>query len=190
MTSDGTLLARARRRLRIRRLNRLPGVRIASSVQLAKSAMIQIESDGVYFGGRIVVSEHTSISDGALLAAYGGSIEIGEGGYVGPHCVLYGHGGLRLGRNVMIGAHTVVVAANHGYSRLDVPMNRQPLTKQGIAIGDDVWIGANCSILDGVRIGDHAIVGAGSVVTNDLDAYAVAYGAPARSARSRRDQAS
>ena len=183
------MLERMRMRARIRRLNRVPGVRIASSVHLARGAMIQTASDGVALGGRIVISDRVAVSDGAVIASYGGSIEIGEHAYVGPYCVLYGHGGLTLGRNTMIGAHTVIIPANHGFARLDMPMVLQPLTKEGIAIGDDVWIGANCSILDGVRIGDHAIVGAGSVVTKDIDAYGIAYGVPATTVRDRRDQA-
>ena len=188
MRARGTLLDRIRQRARVRRLNRSPGVAVASSGYLAKSAMIQTTSDGVWFGGSVVVAERVSISDGVTVATYGGSIEIGESVYIGPYAVLYGHGGLSIGKHTMIGAHTVIVAANHGFERLDVPMNAQPLTKEGIHIGEDVWIGAGCQILDGVHVGDHAIIGAGSVVTKSVDAYAVAYGVPAVAVRSRKDQ--
>src|SRR5205823_12585708 len=94
-------------------------------------------------------------------------------------CVLYGHGGLAIGRNTMIAAQTVIVPANHGFARIDVPLNAPPLTMQGIAIGEDVWIGAGCRVLDGVRIGNGAVIGAGSVVTKDINAYAIAHGVPA-----------
>lgn len=149
--------------------------------------MIQTESDGVSFGGRIRVAERVIVSDGVILATYGGTIEIEAGVYIGPYCVLYGHGGLTIGRNAMIGAHTVIVAANHGFARIDVPMNAQPLTKEGITIGEDVWIGAGCRVLDGVRIGDGAIIGAGAVVTRDIAPYGVAMGVPAAVVRSRRE---
>ena len=85
----------------------------------------------------------------------------------------------------MIAAHTVVVPANHGFGAVDVPINLQALTKRGISIGDDVWIGSGCRVLEGVRIGDGAVIRAGSVVTKDVDAYGVAYGVPAVVARSR-----
>jgi acetyltransferase-like isoleucine patch superfamily enzyme len=126
------------------------------------------------------------ISDGVLIATYGGSVEIEVRAYIGPYCVLYGHGGLAIGRNTMIGAHTVIIPANHGFARIDVPMNEQPLTQKGIQIGEDVWIGAGCQVLDGVRIGNSAVIGAGSVVSRDIDAYAIAYGAPAAVVGNRR----
>jgi acetyltransferase-like isoleucine patch superfamily enzyme len=89
----------------------------------------------------------------------------------------------------MIGAHTVMIPANHGFARIDVPMNTQPLTREGIDVGEDVWIGAGCQVLDGVRIGKGAVIGAGSVVTRDIDAYAIAVGVPATVVRSRRSPA-
>jgi len=177
--------ASLRRGARIAWLNTRPGIQLARSVQLAESARIQTKSDGHAFGGRIIVSAGVTLSDGVILATYGGSIEIGPNAYLGPYCVLYGHGGLMIGRNCMIGAHTVVVPANHGFSRTDLPMNAQPLTHEGIAIEDDVWIGAGCQVLDGVRIGHGAIIGAGSVVTGDVDPFSVAVGVPAKVVRSR-----
>jgi acetyltransferase-like isoleucine patch superfamily enzyme len=147
--------------------------------------MIQTHSDGRSFGGRILVSERGIISDGVILATYGGVIEIEADVYLGPYCIVYGHGGVAIGRNTMIGAHTVIAAANHGFTRIDVPMNAQPLTKEGITIGEDVWIGSGCSILDGVRIGNGVVIGAGSVVTKDIDAYMIAAGGAASVVRSR-----
>ena len=87
------------------------------------------------------------------------------------------------------GAHTVIIPFNHGFECADVPMNQQPLTKKGIVIADNVWIGASCCILDGVRIGKGAIIGAGAVVTKDLNDYSVAIGVPAVAVRSRSNAA-
>jgi acetyltransferase-like isoleucine patch superfamily enzyme len=126
-----------------------------------------------------------TLSDGVILATYGGMIEIGIGVYIGPYCVVYGHGGVAIGRNTMIGAHTVIVPANHGFGRTDVPMNVQPLTKEGITIGENVWIGSGCKILDGVQIGNGAVIGAGSVVTRSIEGHAIAVGSPARIVQSR-----
>jgi len=180
MKDRRTLLARIQHRFRVSRLNMVSGVQIDRSIYIARSAMIQIDTDGCVLGGRIRISKAAIISDGAIIAPYGGSIEIGASAYIGPYCVLYGHGGLTIGRNAMIAAHTIIVAANHGIAQLDVPMGRQPLTMKGIAIGEDVWIGAGCKILDGVHIGNGTVIGAGSVVTKDIDAHLIAFGVPAK----------
>lgn len=186
MRASGTLFARIRHRIRVGRLNMTPGIRIAPSAYIAKGAIIQMDSDGASFGGHIRVGEGVAISDGAIIATYGGTIAIEANSYIGPYCVLYGHGGLAIGRNTMIGAHTVIIPANHGFARIDVPMNVQPLTKKGIDIGEDVWVGSGCKVLDGVRIGNGAVIGAGSIVTKDIDAYSIAFGVPATVVGSRR----
>src|ERR1700687_5445166 len=153
MTAPGTLLQKIRRRGGIPALTSRPGIHIAASASIAKGAMLQTACDGRSLGGRISVSEGVIISDGVILATYGGTIAIAAHAYIGPYCVLYGHGGLTIDRNTMIGAHTVIVPANHGFERTDVPMILQPLTRRGIGIGEDVWIGSGCRILDGVRLG-------------------------------------
>jgi acetyltransferase-like isoleucine patch superfamily enzyme len=163
----------------------IAGIQIDRSTYIARSALIQIDADGFVLGGRVLVWERVTISDGVIIAPYGGSIEIGAHAYIGPYCVLYGHGGLAIGRNTMIGAHTIIIPANHGFTRPDRPMNVQPPRKKGIAIGENVWIGAGCKVLDGVHIGNGAVIGAGAVVTKDVAAYVIALGVPAKVTRSR-----
>lgn len=185
MSACRALWATIRHQARISRLNGRPGIRVSRSAYLGRGAMIQTDSDGCSFGGYVLIAEGVTISDGVILATYGGRIELGANVYIGPYCVLYGHGGLAVGRDTMIGAHTVIIPANHGFARIDVPMAAQDLTREGITIGDDVWIGSGCRILDGVRIGQGAVIGAGSVVTNDIEPYGIAYGVPARVVRNR-----
>jgi acetyltransferase-like isoleucine patch superfamily enzyme len=179
------LIQRIQHRIRVARLNMMPGVQVDRSVYIAPSANIQIDTDDTVLGGRVRISEGVIISDGVIIAPYGGSIEIGASAYIGPYCVLYGHGELTIGRNTAIGAHTVIVPANHGFKQPDCPIHVQPLTKEGITIGEDVWIGGGCKVLDGVRIGNSTVIGAGSVVTKDVEPCSIAFGVPARVAGDR-----
>jgi acetyltransferase-like isoleucine patch superfamily enzyme len=172
-------------RLRIARLNRVPGIKIGRPAHLSRTATLQISSDGKHFGGKISIDDGVTISDGVIIATYGGTVALGARAYVGPYCVLYGHGGLTIGTNSMIGAHTVIVPANHSFDRTDMPINLQPIRKQGIAIGEDVWIGAHCCILDGVCIGNGAVIGAGAVVTSNIEPYSIVFGVPALTVRRR-----
>lgn len=94
-------------------------------------------------------------------------------------------GDITMGNGVRIASHASIYGFNHGFASTEIPVFRQPLTVKGIVIGDDVWIGANAVILDGVHIGPHSIIAAGAIVTKDVPAYSMVGGNPARLIRSR-----
>lgn len=131
-------------------------------------------------GGCIRVGCECHIHRGAMIATYGGDIEIGDRCSVNPYTILYGHGGLRIGKDVRIAAHSVIVPANHGFASLDKPIGDQEVMRRGITIEDDVWIGAGVRILDGVCVGRGAVIGAGAVVTRDVVPLSVNAGVPSR----------
>jgi acetyltransferase-like isoleucine patch superfamily enzyme len=137
-----------------------------------------------------------SIGDGfeareyAILEAHRGSITIGNDCFVGQHCVLYGQGKLVMGDHVMIGAGTVVIPSQHVIRSTSMPMKHQGEVSRGIVIQDDVWIGANCTILDGVVLETGTVVAAGAVVTHRVPAYSVVGGVPARLIKMRDEIAS
>src|SRR5439155_482273 len=185
MKTTRTLLERITHSNRVARLNTTTGIQTEHCIYNATSTKIQIITDDCILGGFIPISNGVIISAGVIIAPSGGSIQLGASAYIGPYCVLYGHGDLTIGRNTAIGAHTIIVPANHGFKQPDCPIHVQPLTKEGITIGEDVWIGAGCKVLDGVRIGNSAVIGAGSVVTKNIDAYSIAVGVPARVAGTR-----
>jgi acetyltransferase-like isoleucine patch superfamily enzyme len=184
-----SLFERIRHRARVIWFTRNPSIRIARTALIAPGALLQTLAAGEDSDERIDIGANSQICDGAILASYGGSIAIGANCFVGSYCVLYGHGGLSIGRDTMIAAHTVIAAFDHGFARVDAPMIAQPISRKGIRIGANVWIGAGCRILDGVTIGEGAVVGAGSVVTKDIAAFAVAFGVPAVAVRDRRNSA-
>lgn len=147
-----------------------PGARIEDGARLVLAA-----------GGRITLGRDTIIQARAILdTGPGGHITLGSKNSVNPYCVIYGHGGLDTGDFVRIAAHTVIIPANHIYDDPDRPIARQGLRKEGIRIGDDVWVGSGCRILDGVTIGNGAVLAAGAVVHRDVEAYTVVGGVPAR----------
>lgn len=131
-------------------------------------------------GGRIVIGKSCEIHPSSMLLAYGGEIRLGDHCSVNPFAILYGHGGLSVGNGVRIAAHVVIVPANHNAPGDGQPLHASGVTARGVRIDEDVWIGAGARILDGVHIGAHAIVGAGSVVTRAVPAGATVVGVPAR----------
>ncbi|ATB35454.1 acetyltransferase [Cystobacter fuscus] len=100
-----------------------------------------------------------------------------------------GAAGIHIGEGSRIATGATLYAFDHGLAP-DRPVRSQPVTSRGIVLGRDVWVGANAGITDGVRIGDHAVVGMGAVVTRDVPAWAIVAGAPARVIGDRRERPS
>lgn len=107
---------------------------------------------------------------------WGKFIKIGKNTFINGNCTLLDQGGIEIGENVMFGPGVSLITPNHG---LD-PANRRVTTSKKITIGDNVWIGANSTVLPGVTIGDNSVVAACSVVTKDVPPNTVVMGHPAR----------
>ena len=133
------------------------------------------------------VGEGVNIEHGAYFGR-GDKVSLGDRSGIGVNARL--HGPVTIGADVMMGPDVVIIAMNHGFADVDVPMIDQGHdAAQGVTIGNDVWIGTRVVILAGVTVGDGAVIGAGSVVTKDVPAYTIVAGNPAKVIRDRRDQA-
>lgn len=107
------------------------------------------------------------------------SIQIGDNSGIGSRSII--GRGTNIGCNVMMGPECYIYTRNHAFDRIDIPMNQQGASDfHPVNIGNDVWIGARVTILPGVKIGNGAIIGAGSVVTKDVPDFAIVGGNPAR----------
>lgn len=173
------LMGRARQKI----LERERNITIHPGSRIAWSATIDVSG-----GGSVIIGAGCDIGEGAILDTHGGTIEIGEGCSLNPYAVLYGHGGLRIGSGVRIAAHATLIPANHGIARHS-PIAGQALTKRGIVVGDDVWIGAGARVLDDVTLAVGSVIGAGAVVTRSTEPYSINVGIPARMTGTRPDVA-
>jgi acetyltransferase-like isoleucine patch superfamily enzyme len=138
----------------------------------------------------IVLGENNRVMKGAYVCSYVSNARKGEGIITGSGCWIginanlqSGQGGLTIGNNVLIGPNTVISTGNHDYERTDIPAVEQEFYGKPIHIGDNVWIGSNAVVLGGVRIGEHSVVAAGAVVTDDVAPYTVVGGIPAKKIR-------
>ncbi|HEX8345108.1 MAG TPA: acyltransferase [Actinoplanes sp.] len=143
-----------------------PGWSIGHHCFVSEEAAVQ--ADTLHLGDRSYLAAHTYVT---------GDVSFGSDCSVNAFTAV--RGPVAAGNGVRIGAHTSILGFNHGIEP-DVPVFRQPLTSKGVTIGDDVWVGAHVVVLDGVHIGDRAVLAAGAVVTRDVPAGAVVGGNPAR----------
>ncbi|SHH76836.1 acyltransferase [Ferrimonas marina] len=133
----------------------------------------------IRFGDRCMVAAESFLH---------GPIDIGNEVSINHGCSLDGgKAGIRIGDQTRIANHVSIYAFNHGMA-LDKPLYQQGVSSKGVVIGKDVWIGARVGIVDGVTIGDHAVIGMGAVVTKDVPAYAKVAGNPARVIGDRREE--
>lgn len=116
------------------------------------------------------------------------TVEIGDRTSIGPYVVIHGPGNIKIGKDCLIAAHTGIYASNHQFTDPDRKIREQGLTRKGITIGDDCWIGHKVSILDGVTIGEGSVIGAGAVVNKDIPPYSIAVGVPAKVISQRRKE--
>ncbi len=144
-----------------------------------------LSREGLWLGDNVRIREHVWIQATSSLASLGKGLVISDNTYIGPRCTIGAGGGIKIGCNVTIGAAVDLLAENHNFANADLLINEQGVTRKGIVIEDDVWIGNRVIILDGLRICRGAVIGAGSVVTKDVSPYTVVVGNPARAVRRR-----
>lgn len=137
-------------------------VELGNGVQLYGDTYIQTGE-----GGSIRIGDRTTVQPRCQFSAYKAPIQIGCDVQIAPNCAFYPY--------------------DHAFAPGDL-IKKQPLqTKGGIVIEDDAWLGFGVIVLDGVRIGKGAVIGAGAVVTRAIPAGAIAFGVPARVVKMRSD---
>jgi len=115
-----------------------------------------------------------------FYADFGRNITLGKRIFINSGCKFQDQGGVVIGDDCLIGHNTVMATLNHDLA----PSRRADMHPAPIVVGRNVWIGANVTVLPGVRIGDNAVVAAAAVVTKDVPESTVVVGSPARVVRS------
>jgi len=135
---------------------------------------------GFYYLTLKKCSLKTNISFGTLFPTP--HCEIGDHVYIGPNGMI---SNCIIEKDVLIGSSVHILSGKntHDFSRTDIPIRMQPSEYSTVHIGEDTWIG-NCAIIM-ANVGKKCVIGAGSVVTKDIEDYSIAVGNPARVIRKR-----
>ncbi|HHB11905.1 MAG TPA: acyltransferase [Chromatiales bacterium] len=154
------------------------GLRMGRHCFVGERVTIYQERDG----GEVVLEDGVHLHrDTVIQTGQGGTVVLGAETHVQPRCQFSAYlGSVRVGARVEIAPACAFYPYNHRVAA-GTPVRQQPLTtKGGIEIGDDVWIGYGAILLDGVRVGAGAVIGAGAVVTRSVEPEAIVAGNPAR----------
>jgi virginiamycin A acetyltransferase len=155
------------------------------SVKVGSLTSIEVSSRGT----NTVIGQNSVIDDFVKIKHVGGTgdIEIGEYVYLNSGTVIYSGNGVKIGNNVLIGPNCNIVPSNHKFNDKNVLIRLQGFqpSKGGILIEDDVWLGANVTVLDGAIIKKGCIIAANSLVNGETEEYAIYAGSPAIKIKSR-----
>ncbi len=136
-------------------------------------------------GSKIVIEDGASIDSFVKIKAAGGEgdVHIGLNCSINSGVVIYIGNGVRIGADVAIGANTTIAPTNHEFRDPGRPINQQRFlaSRGGIILEDDVWIGANCVLLDGAVMRRGSVLAAGSLVRHEVAPYSINIGSPAKS---------
>jgi acetyltransferase-like isoleucine patch superfamily enzyme len=155
-------------------------VRLARGAYIDESAYLHAMPSGIEIGENTYVMHHAELHVFNFRDLPHAHIKIGKNCLISEFNVLRGQGGITIGDNVYTSPFVQMVAVNHVYQDRGQPIISHGITAQGITIEDNVWIGSAAIILDGVHIGEGAVVAAGAVVTKDVPAFTIVGGVPAQ----------
>lgn len=132
---------------------------------------------------KIIIGAECLIDSFVKIKPAGGNanVVLGNRCYINSGCVIYSGNGIQIGNNVLIASNCTLAPVNHAYRSRECLILEQGFgpSRGGIVIEDDVWIGANCVLLDGAVVRRGCVVGAGSLVRGELPEYSVCVGTPA-----------
>lgn len=134
----------------------------------------------------IEIGDNVYIGHNTILKGYHkNKMAIGDNTWIGQGCFFHSAGGLTIGKSVGIAPFVKIITSTHDESPTNIPVIENKLILKEVLIEDGCDIGLGAIILPGIRIGEGAIVAAGSIVTRDIEPYTVVAGSPAKLLRKR-----
>lgn len=130
--------------------------------------------------GQVTIGPWVHLGDGCAIRSHAGTVLVGAKTVIGRHTTINSFLDVTIGDACLFSDSIWIGDFDHRHDDLSRPIKDQGITTAPVRIGNDVWIGTKATVLPGVSIGDHAIVGANAVVTRDVAPYAIVGGVPAR----------
>ena len=149
--------------------------------------MSALSHHGITLGRNVTIAKNSILTCTGVIANKGEGISIGNNSAVGAQSFLGGQGGIKIGNDVIMGPGVRIFSENHNFANPDILIRKQGESRKGVEIQDNCWIGAGATIVDGVSVGEGAVVAAGSVVTKNVPPYALVGGIPAKLIKYRKE---
>lgn len=137
-------------------------------------------SEKIYFGDNVKIGAYSSVSSTSHMSKYGIGLKIGNNSGVGRFTEFGASGGIEIGNDVIMGSYISFHSENHNFGDLSKSIREQGVTSKGIILGNNIWVGAKVTFLDGCKIGNNSVIAAGAVVKGNFPDNVVIGGIPAK----------
>ena len=140
------------------------------------------DNKGITIGDGVFLGKNT------ILNCKNGDIVLDDNVNIGFNCQIFSASSVKIGKNALIAAYCYFIGGTHTFSSTEVSPLEQERQSVGIKLGNNIWLGSNVQVLDGVTIGNDCIIGTSAVVNSDIANYSIAVGIPAKIIRSRKEK--
>lgn len=151
-----------------------------NSVTIGNNCSIDgFSSERIQFGDCVKIGDYSNLSSTSHLSKFGKGLKIGNNSAVGQFTEFGAAGGIEIGNDVIMGSYISFHSENHNFRDNTKLIRNQGVTSKGIKIGNNIWVGAKVTFLDGCTVGNNSVVAAGAVVTGVYPDNSIIGGVPA-----------
>jgi acetyltransferase-like isoleucine patch superfamily enzyme len=137
-------------------------------------------SEKIIIGDCVKIGAFSTLSSTSHMSKYGKGLKIGNNSAVGQFTEFGAAGGIEIGNDVIMGSYISFHSENHNFNDPSKLIREQGVTSKGIKIGNNIWVGAKVTFLDGCVVGDNSVVAAGAVVNGIYPINSIIGGVPAK----------
>lgn len=153
-------------------------IEVGRNVKFESHSEIQgLANEKIIFGNNVTIGKGVQIRPSSYYGVghIGDGLVIEDNSSIGPNGFIGCAGKVKIGKQVMIGPNVTIIAENHNFNDQNMAIKNQGVHQKGVNINDNVWIGANVTILDGVTIHSNTVIGANTLITKDIPSNTVFY---------------
>jgi acetyltransferase-like isoleucine patch superfamily enzyme len=163
------------------RLHNVRAICFGKNCTLENNVTIDGYSSGkVTFGSQVKIGSYTKVLVTSYLQKMGEGLVMGNNCSVGDFSFLGCAGGITIGNDVIMGQYVSFHSENHNFSNKNLLIREQGVNHKGIQLGNNIWVGAKVTFLDGAIVGDNSVVAAGAVVSGHFPPNVIIGGVPAK----------
>lgn len=156
-------------------------ISFGKSVTIQNNCIIDgYSKEKIVFGDCVSIGAYSKLTSTSHLSKYGIGLRMGNNSAIGEFTHFGASGGIEIGNDVIMGSYISFHSENHVFSDITKLIREQGTTSKGIKIGNNVWVGAKVTFLDGCQVGNNSVVAAGAVVNTIFPDNSVIGGVPAK----------